>query len=352
MPVTRFQAQIPPADLPFFNSQSIGALKTLLDNQNIAYDPGALKYELYYRLILSGNRLPNMPAAHVPTLPPVPVNPPGDIRAFAWPHRAVPFPPAAPPPVPPGPIPPIVIPPLPAPPALTLTAIRNVVNIATVVPPAPPAPPAQRAPSPETPVTPGPPVPDSRVLYEVETIDGPIIFNQVAGASLKVKMMAWAPGIGPPGGTSFDSLMGYQCDIQFRPGDANNDDWEDIGHIVAWGFSRRTARNPNADMLPFYDDWLAGAATEFKYPHGTLCIAQALRAIYVNTPLLSRGIVRALVASADPILRQQLANDGTGDDIIYIQVLYVKHIRDRAADGTDLPAPHQLVSSKICPDKP
>lgn len=68
------QHLVPPADLGFFTAPgaTVQAFKTRLTNLNIPFNDGERKYELYYRIAASGNRILTMPVGYVPVVPPPP----------------------------------------------------------------------------------------------------------------------------------------------------------------------------------------------------------------------------------------------------------------------------------------
>lgn len=170
-----------------------------------------------------------------------------------------------------------------------------------------------------------PQLPDANapILCQVRTTQS-VVFNGVPDSLLRVQMMVWQKGE-----TLFESLLGYYCDIQLL--DPATNIWENIGFINAWGFSKRTAQHPNNDNAVFWDDWLESPVDNLKYIKGTDCIANALRRIYVgdqvtpgDTP--NRGTLRNEVLA--PFIGD-FASVGTpaGNEIIYIQSLFVEHER-------------------------
>lgn len=170
--------------------------------------------------------------------------------------------------------------------------------------------------------------PKDTILFTAETVDSNIEFDGKVVASLKLQMDVWQPGYG-----NFNSLMGYWGTIKFQA--TAEDEWEEIGNIVAWGFSRASTRNPNTNNATFYDDWLQGQASDVKYPRDTLDMAKTLRRLY-DPRAAARGNVRELVAAE---FQPQLINDGTGTDIMLISRLAINHEKTTAADGTALENP-------------
>lgn len=152
--------------------------------------------------------------------------------------------------------------------------------------------------------------PDDTVHIEAEATE-PCVYNGVPGATMRIKLQVFQ--ISRP---AFRTLIGYYVYVYLRPAGSAN--WEHLGSISAWGFSRPTAQHPNLDGQLWQQEWLTGVVDEIKYANGTQCIARALRAVY-NT---RTGNVKARVGAA---FRPQLANDGTGHALIYIQQLFIKH---------------------------
>lgn len=113
---------------------------------------------------------------------------------------------------------------------------------------------------------------------------------------------------------AFRSLIGYYVTVLLRP--AGSQDWDDIGSIGAYGFSRPTAQHPDINLDTWRTEWLRGTIDETKYANGTDSIARALRAIYRRN-----GTVRSRIGEQ---FRAQLANDGTGDALIYIAQLCIR----------------------------
>lgn len=72
MPPAANQALVPPADLPYFIGANVQRLKNRLSALAIPFNEYDRKYVLYYRLVTTGNTLPNMPVGYVPTRPPMP----------------------------------------------------------------------------------------------------------------------------------------------------------------------------------------------------------------------------------------------------------------------------------------
>lgn len=137
-----------------------------------------------------------------------------------------------------------------------------------------------------------------------------------------------APGVVPvPGGLlrmklqvyklhepRYHSYVGYYCSVSLRrPGVLN---FEDIGTVHASRLSKPSIHAPRMCPSSWRDDWLLGQADEIVYPNGTMSFAKALRAIYNPN-----GSVRGRVAAA---FRNEFANNGTGNDLVYISQLYVK----------------------------
>lgn len=151
--------------------------------------------------------------------------------------------------------------------------------------------------------------PDDTVRIEAEAIDN-CVYNGVPGAAMKVTLQVYQ--INRP---AFRTLIGYYVYVSLRP--AGSTVWEDLGNIVAWGFSRPTVQHPNLDPQLWQTEWLNGTVDDLKYA-GTQCVAKALRAIY-NT---RNGNVKVRVGAR---FRSQLANDGTGHALIYIQQLFIRH---------------------------
>lgn len=134
-------------------------------------------------------------------------------------------------------------------------------------------------------------------------------YNGTDGASFEVKMQVFDKNR-----PAFRSLIGYYASVSLRP--AGSDNWEDIGSIVAYGFSRPTVQHPNINPELWRTEWLEGDIDESKYANSTECIAKALRSIYSDD-----GKVKGRVGGQ---FRGQLASDGTGDALVYIAQLYIK----------------------------
>ncbi|KAJ4387554.1 hypothetical protein N0V93_008149 [Gnomoniopsis smithogilvyi] len=315
MPAAANQHLVPLADLGFFTAPraTVQAFKTRLTSLNIPFNDGERKYELYYRIVVTRNRILTMPVGYVPVIPPPP---PG------WPPLAAPPPPAPPLPPPAAPYAPLAYPIARRPVAGKLgflpdtdrkvRSTRMAVSKARLaarfgarvnfmrpreeIPPAQPVQPKEE--------------PEDTVRIEAEAIDN-CVYNGVPGATMKIKLQVYQ--INRP---AFRTLIGYYVYIYLRP--AGSSVWEDLGSIVAWGFSRPTVQHPTLDPRLWQTEWLNGPVDEIKYAYGTQCIARALRALY-NT---RNGNVKARVGAG---FRSQLANDGTGHALIYIQQLFIKH---------------------------
>lgn len=83
MPPAANQALVPLADLPFFTAATVASLRARLTALAIPYNNDDRKYELYYRVAVTGNRILTMPVGYVPTAPP---------RPLAWPAPPPPAP--------------------------------------------------------------------------------------------------------------------------------------------------------------------------------------------------------------------------------------------------------------------
>lgn len=152
-------------------------------------------------------------------------------------------------------------------------------------------------------------------------------FGGAGGARLRVTLQVYTND-----DPAFRTYMGYYAYVYLRrPGE---DDYEDIGSISSWRFSRRTARDPNVDGGLWAREWLEGDMNDKRYSNSTACIAQCQRAIYN-----ADGSVKDRVA---PEFREELSNDGKGNDLVYIQQLY---IRDKSEDGGITVSPNSLTSS-------
>lgn len=135
-------------------------------------------------------------------------------------------------------------------------------------------------------------------------------YNGTDGATLEIKMQVFNKNR-----PAFRSLICYYVSVFLRP--AGSNDWEDIGSIVAYGFSRPTAQHPNINPELWRMEWLDGSLDESKYANGTECIATALRSIYGRNGNVKNRI--------DGQFHGQLASDGTGDALVYIAQLYIRH---------------------------
>lgn len=133
-------------------------------------------------------------------------------------------------------------------------------------------------------------------------------FNGQGGAKLKLSLQVNAEE------PFFPSFLDYWAEIKLRrPGESN---YENLGQILSWRISRPTVQQPEVDPQVWVHNWLTGPKTEFRYPGSTSCIATALRAIYNND-----GSVQDRVL---PEYHAELSNDGTGNDLVYIQQVYIR----------------------------
>lgn len=234
--------------------------------------------------------------AAAPPPPPPPINP--NIGALA---AAIAAAAGVPPPQPPAP-------------QLVITQTQVVADIGPVA--GPPPPPMETNDDEEEDVS----KPTDMILFELQAEEEIAIRDLPGNSTLRFKLMVWVRAE-----PDFKSVMGYYLYIHLRepppPGLAagapNPKAFTEIGHIVAWGFSRPTVRNPGVTRDTFISEWLQGSAadTDEKYKNGTSCIAKALRAIYTKA-----GNVRPRIAGP---FRAQLANDGNGHGLVYIQRLFV-----------------------------
>lgn len=163
------------------------------------------------------------------------------------------------------------------------------------------------------------------VLLNVMTTSA-CTFHGAAGAELRVKLQVYKNNE-----PDFRTYLGYYAFIKLRrPGEEN---FETIGNIASWRFSRPTARDPHLDRSLWVREWLEGEVNDTKYINSTSCIAEALRAIYDDD-----GDVRERV---EPEFEDELQSNGTGNELVYIQQLYVKLSNE---DGTIRVSVERLVS--------
>lgn len=156
---------------------------------------------------------------------------------------------------------------------------------------------------------------DHTVLIEAEATQA-CTFHSVPGAQLKMRLQVYT--LHRP---LFHTYLGYYAYISLRRPGAQ--DFEDIGNICTWRLSKPTTHNPNCNPVLWRQEWLSGNAGDIKYPSGTDSFAKALRAIYNYN-----GTVRTRVGQP---FRSQFANNATGNDLVYIQQLYIKMQNE---DGT------------------
>lgn len=196
----------------------------------------------------------------------------------------------------------------------------------------PPPPPSSSSSSPSSRPSLSPEDFEHTVLVEAEATQA-CTFHKVPGAQLKMRLQVYT--LHRP---LFHTYLGYYAYISLRRPGAT--DFDEIGNICTWRLSKPAKHSPNVNGVLWRQDWLGGSAGDIKYPNGTDSFAKALRAIYNYN-----GTVRTRVGQP---FRAQFANNATGNDLVYIQQLFIKM---QNADGTVQVSYWPLQDDPLIPDK-
>lgn len=120
----------------------------------------------------------------------------------------------------------------------------------------------------------------------------------------------------------------------------NAAEFEDIGLILAWGFSRPTTMAPTIAIDKFRDEWLLGRRNDdVKYAltaHADPAdMARVLRQLYGT-----RANAVTVKNVVEPAFRASLENDGTGNHLVYIEKLFVpESSKLKGEDAVDVSPP-------------
>lgn len=117
-----------------------------------------------------------------------------------------------------------------------------------------------------------------------------------------------------------------------------NEQEREIGYITGWRISKPTGVNPNIDIMPFGEDWYWSYLNTFD--DQSIQMVYCFRALWGDPDMFVRP--NSMIDTPRKVSRQVVDEEkkvqlrGTGNEIIYIQTIYVKWREDLSDEKTEV----------------